>query len=102
MLCGGGALVATAVVVLAGASLVDVVVLGAAWLVVVVMLGAGEDTTVAVLRVVGSIEVSIIMPVGMIEVAAPAMAELAEDFWAARTLDADASDAEAAELIAAT
>ena len=68
---------------LCGASLVDVVVLG-----------AGEEVTVAVLRVLGKVEVSVVMPL--------ASAALAEEPWAARRLDADANDAEAADLTADT
>lgn len=86
-----------AVLLLAAAVLVSVLV--GASLVDVVVLGAGEDVTVAVLRVLGRMEVSVIRLVGMAEDFSPA---IALDCAEARTLEADAKDAEAADWTAET
>lgn len=65
MLWTGGELVAAAIDVLWGASLVDVVVLG-----------TGEETTVAVLSVLGRVEVSVTVPVRTVVDSTPAIAAL--------------------------
>ena len=80
-----------AVVVLVGASVVDVVVLVGASVVDVVVLGAGEDVTVAVLKVVLKVVGRVAVSVTML------IAALALEPLAARTLEADATDAEAAD-----
>lgn len=104
------------VAVLVAASLVDVVVLGSGVEVTIAVLKVVGRVEVSVIRlvlkvagrvevsvirlvlkVVGRVEVSVIRTIGMTEDFAPAIAALALELFAARSLEADAKDAEAAD-----